>query len=177
MKKGLHEIIPSLFITMLILIVFEIISTAFLPLIGMTTYRIPFNILIVLFLGFKLESPFIAILILLIQYVHSFFAIEGWAMGTVAGVMICILISYVRELLHFSSATITILVTQIFQTVWFIITASLLYIRNGNFDYFLPKLWRFIPESIIISLLAPFCFSLLDRVWKISDHGMLGEEN
>ena len=40
-------------ITLLILVVLEIFSTALLPMLGLTKYRIPFNVLLVLYLGFK----------------------------------------------------------------------------------------------------------------------------
>jgi hypothetical protein len=42
-------------------------------------------------------------------------------------------------------------------------------------SFILDKFWRFIPESIIISLMAPFFFSLLDKFWTGSDESSLGE--
>jgi len=174
-KGNFAHLIKPLGITLLILIVLEILSTAFLPMIGLTKYRIPFNILIVLYLGFKLETPFVSIMILIIQYTNSFFSIEGWEVGTVAGVMICIVISYLKDLLHLTSSLITIVVTQIFQVFWFLIVSSLVYLKTDNFSYIVQKFWRFLPESIAISLLAPLLFSILDAIWKMdSDNSELG---
>ncbi len=166
MKGNFAHLIRPLVITLLILIVLEILSTAILPMVGLTKYRIPFNVLIVLYMGFKLETPFTSILILILQYTHSFFSIEGWEMGTVAGVMICIIISYLKDLLHLTSSVITIVVTQLFQTLWFIIVSSLIYLKTDDFSYIVQKFWRFLPESIVISLIAPFLFSILDVIWK-----------
>lgn len=86
------------------------------------------------------------------------------------------IISYLRDMLHFNSKFFTIVVTQIFQICWFIIVSILIYLKVENFDYILGKLGRFLPESLIISIMAPFFFSLLDRIWKINDREMLGEE-
>lgn len=166
MKGNFAHLLRPLGITLLILIVLEILSTAFLPMMGLIKYRIPFNILIILYMGFKLETPYTSIMILILQYTNSFFSIEGWEMGTVAGVMICIIISYLKDLLHLTSSVITIVVTQVFQTLWFLIVSSLIYLKTDQFSYIAEKFWRFLPESIVISLLAPLLFSILDAIWK-----------
>jgi hypothetical protein len=176
MRRQLKDLIVPLFITLLILVILEIISTSLLPAFGATKYIIPFNILIVLYLGFKLETPYLAVLILVVQYFHSFFSIEGWELGTIAGIFICIVISYLRDVLHFSSAVITMTVTQLFQIVWFILVSFLFYLKTNNFDFLVEKMWRFIPESIVISIMAPFFFSIFDRIWGTSGEGMLGED-
>ena len=175
MKTQFKDLIIPLIITLLILIVLEIISTALLPALGVQKYIIPFNILIVLYLGFKLETPFLAVLILIVQYFHSFFSVEGWELGTIAGVFICIVISYLRDVLHFSSSVITIAVTQMFQLVWFVIVSLLFYLKTSSFTLIVEKMWRFIPESIVISLLAPFFFAILDKIWRTGGEGSLGE--
>lgn len=177
MKLKIKEALPSLLVTLLLLCVLEILGSTFLPLIGIEKYRIPFNVLIVLFIGFKLESPFLSLMILIVQYFHSFFSYEGWAMGTVAGVVICLIISYLRELIHFSSVMVTVVVTQIFQMVWFVIVSSLLFLKMGEWTYILEKFWRFVPESIVISLIAPFFFSMLDKIWRVDESGMLGDQS
>ncbi len=174
MKGNFAHLIKPLGITLLILVVLEIMSTAFLPVMGLTKYRIPFNVLIILYMGFKLETPYTSILILILQYTHSFFSIEGWEIGAVAGVMICFIISYLKDLLHLSSSVITIFVTQIFQTLWFIIVSSLIYLKTDDFTYITQKFWRFLPESIVISLLAPILFSILDAIWKTEGESGLG---
>lgn len=175
MKGDWIKYLKPLGITLLILIVLEILSTALLPMLGLTKYRIPFNVLLVLYLGFKIESPYTALMILTLQYTHSFFTIEGWEMGTIAGVLICITISYLKDLLHLSSSVITVLITQLFQFLWFFIVSALLYIREENFSYIIEKFWRFIPESIVISLLAPFFFSVLDVIWRSEGERALGD--
>lgn len=163
-----------LLITVLILIVLEVLASAFLPLFGLNKYMIPFNILIVLYVGFKLETPYLALIILALQLTHSLFSIEGWEYGTIAGVIICIVIGYLRDLLHFTSSFITMFTVFLFQILWFFISSSLLYLKFDSFDYILQKFWRFIPESIILSLLAPIFFSLLDKVWKTKSEGLMG---
>ena len=99
MRNELKHHLGSLFLTLIILILFEILTTAFFPALGIKNYRIPFNILIVLYMGFKVESPFIAIFIFVLQYFHSFFSVEGWEMGTIAGISICIIIGYFDNIL------------------------------------------------------------------------------
>jgi len=162
-------------ITILILVVLEIISTALIPMMGLTKYRIPFNVLIVLYMGLKLETPYTSLIILALQYTHSFFSIEGWEMGTIAGVLICVIISYLKDLLHLSSSVITIFIVQMFQFVWFFIVSALLYLKEESFSFILEKFWRFLPESILLSILAPFFFGVLDAIWRSEENRSLGE--
>lgn len=175
MKSQLKDIVFPLVLTVLVLAFLEVLTTTFLPMLGLHRYTIPFSILFVLYLGFKLETPYLPVMIFIVQYVHHIFSIEGWETGTVSGILVCLLISYLRDLIHFNSIAMTVFVTQIFQTIWFFIVSILIYLRMGSMDYIIDKFWRFLPESIMISILAPLVFAFLDRLWRSSDDGRLGE--
>ena len=176
MRSQLKDLIGPLIITLILLIFLEIISTAVLPVIGLRYYIIPFNILIVLYMGFKLQTLWLPVMIAIVQYFFAFFSIQGWEPGTVAGILICLIISYLRELIHFTSAWMTILVTQIFQSLWFVIVSMLIYMKVGDWNYIIERFWRFLPESLVISLLAPLFFAFFDKIWSAKDEGTLGEE-
>jgi hypothetical protein len=176
MRRNMKDVILPLIKTLILLFVLEIITTAVFPMVGLINYRVPFNILLVLYLGLRLETPYLAILILCVQYFHSFFSIEGWEMGTVTGIVICVVVSYVREMIHFTSWGMTILITQLFQFLWFIVQSILIFLLMGNPDYILEKGWRFLPQSFIIALLSPFFFFLLNKIWEIDDRGLLGDK-
>ena len=85
-------------------------------------------------------------------------------MGAIAGIITCTSISYLRDVIHLTSASLTMITVQIFQMVWFFIVALLIYIQIDGWGYVIQKFWRFIPESILISILAPFVFTLLDKI-------------
>lgn len=174
MKIRTTDVVPRLFITILVLIVLEVISSAVLPLFSLNKYMLPFNVLIVLYLGFKLENPYLAVMIIVVQFFHSIFSIEGWEIGTIAGVLICVIISYLRDVLHFTNVVVTVFVTQIFQALWFVIVSFLLYIKIGNVQFIVEKFWKFIPESIVISILAPIFFTFFDKIWGVKDEGLMG---
>jgi len=173
MKGDMIRTIRPLGITLLILVVLEIISTALLPMMGFIKYRIPFNVLLVLYVGLKLETPYTSIIILILQYTHSFFSIEGWEMGTISGVLICIVIGYLKDLLHLTSNVMTVFVVQMFQFLWFTIVSILVYLKEDSLTYIVEKFWRFLPESIFLSLIAPFFISILDTIWQIREDRVL----
>lgn len=164
-------------ITCLILVVLEVFATTMLPVFGLLNYALSFHILIVLYMGFKLQTPYLAIFILFTQYVHSFFTIEGWEVGTIAGILTCILISYLRDLVHLTSSFLTIIVTFMFQLFWFLMVSMIIYLRSGNLTLLIEKFWRFLPECLILALISPLLFAFLDRIWKASSSGVLGEES
>lgn len=175
MKSNFRDIFFPLIKTLVLLFLLELMTTAIFPMIGLLSFRVPFNILLVLFLGLRLETPYLAIIILIVQYFHSFFSVEGWEMGTLIGILICVVVSYVREMIHFSSWVMTILITQIFQLLWFMLQSILIYIQLGNLDYIFDKGWRFLPQSVFIALLSPLFFFILNKVWNIEDRGILGD--
>ena len=176
MNAQLTHLISRMFVTILILLVLETLASSLFPMFGMTRHRIPFNILLVLYLTFKLRTPWLPLLILSVQWFHSFFSVEGWEMGTIAGVLVAIVVSYLKDLLHFSSSVITIILTQLFQCLWLAISIGLLALKGAENFYLIDKFWRFIPESLIISLLSPIFFSILDKIWASNERGMLGDE-
>ena len=173
MTSQFKRTIVPLLASILVLIFLEIASTAFLPVFG--SYRVPFYILLTLFMAFRLETVYLPFLILVVQYVHSFFSVEGWEMGTIAGIIVCIIIAYFKDILHFSSYFITVIVTQLSQIVWFGVVASLLYLKGADGAFFIDKLWRFIPESLVASLMAPIFISLFDKIWNISEKNAFRE--
>lgn len=177
MKIKFNQLIISIIITLIILFIFEVVLSTFLPILGLGRYILPINVLIILYLSFELDTPFLSVLIFLVQYTHSIFSVEEWAIGTIAGVIIGFIVSFLRDLLRLSTPLITIIIVQIFQIIWFIITSFLNYMQTNDFNLILSKLWLFIPESLIISILSPFFFFILNKIWKVNNSSMVGQEN
>jgi len=106
-------------LTLLLLIILEVLTATVLPLIGIENYQVPFNILIVLYLSFKLDNPYLAVLIFIVQFFHSLFSIEGWAIGTFIGVLISRVIYIFKETVQFFTFPLVILVVQASFLLWF----------------------------------------------------------
>lgn len=151
--------------TLMLLFLLEILTTALFPAIGLVSFKPEFNILIVLYLAFKLNTPTLPFLILLTQVIHGGFTIEGWAIGTFAGVLVSLSVRYVRDMLDFSSAITTMFVLQVSQLVWYLFSSVFICIKIQSFDNFFNLVWDSFPESIFISLSSPIFFAVLDRFW------------
>lgn len=170
MRYSPKDLLFGILKTSILLIILEIFSSAFLPSLGIVDFKPAFSVLIVLFLAFKLETPVLPFLILVTQYVHSIFSIEGWAIGTLAGIIVSLSVRFLKDLLDFTTAISTIIVVQIFQIAWFIMVSFMLSIKLGSFSSFFQIFWQFVPESFVLSLLAPLFFILLDKVWKVGNN-------
>ncbi len=177
MKIKFNQLIVGIIITLIILFIFEVILSTFLPILGLGRYILPINVLIILYLSFELDTPLLSVLIFLVQYTHSIFSVEEWAIGTIAGVLIGFIVSFLRELLRLSTPVITIVIVQVFQIIWFVIISFLNYMQTNNLNLIESKLWLFIPESLIISILSPFFFIVLNKIWKRNSSSMVGQEN
>lgn len=161
--------------TCLLLIFLEVFTTAILPSFGIVNLKPAFSVLIVLFLAFKFNHSALPYLIFVTQYVHSIFSIEGWAIGTLTGIIISFSLRFLKDLLDFSTALSTIIVVQVFQLAWFLMVSFMLSIKLGSFSSFFVTFWQFVPESVLVSLISPLFFILLERVWKMdrgSGHGV-----
>jgi hypothetical protein len=167
MKYTVKDILSGLIKTIILLVFLEVVTTALLPALGMSGFKPAFNVLVVLFLAFKLDTPLLPFLILVIQYTHSIFSIEGWAAGTFTGIFISISVRYVKDQLNFSSAISTTIVVQIFQLLWILCISTMFALKIGNFSNFLPMIFDYIPESLFLSLISHFFFSLLDNFWQV----------
>ena len=168
MRYSPIEIALGVLKTTALLIVLEVITSALLPAMGIIDFKPAFNVLVVLYLAFKLDLPILPFLILYFQYIHSLFSIEGWASGTFTGILVSISVRYIKDMLNFTSAMSTIIVVQIFQIIWFIFVAGILSMKLGDFSHFFGIFWKYLPESFVLSLMSHYFFKLLDAFWVMN---------
>jgi hypothetical protein len=177
MRMRFSQILISFAITLVLLIGFEIVTSTVLPALGWKEYRLTFNVLIILFMAIKMDSPIVPWLILGLQLIHSIFSIEGWALGTLAGVIVMLSANYLKEILQLSTAFMTMLTVQLFQFIWYLTVTLVICLKISDFEKFGLILWSFIPGSILLSLISPIIFWLLEMVWRVpSDSGPRGVE-
>ena len=170
-----QKMLRPFILTLIVLSVLEIISTSLLPAIGFSELKLPFSLLVVLYLSFKVEVIYLPLFIVVIQFTHGFFSVEGWEVGTVCGVLIYLFISYLKDLINLTNAVMIILLVQLFQFFWFLMSSLLYYLQLSDFSYLVQRFWNFIPESIILSLASPILFWFLDILWNQVTGESLGE--
>jgi hypothetical protein len=98
-----------------------------------------------------------------------------WKNCTMSIVMISA--NYLKELLHLTSAFMTMLIVQFFQVIWFVTVSVIMCLKISDFSKFGMIVWSFIPGSILLSLVSPFLFWILGNIWRVpSDSGPRGVE-
>ena len=171
MRMRLSQVLFSFAITMAMLVGLEIVTASVLPAMGWKEYRLTFNVLIILFLAIRLDSGMVPWMILGLQMVHSVFSVEGWALGTMAGLIVMLSANYLKELLHLTTAVMTMFTVQLFQVIWFLTVSLVICLKISNFEKFGMILWSFVPGSILLSLISPVLFWILSLVWKVPSEG------
>lgn len=172
MRMRFSQLLISFAVTMALLTGLEIVTSTILPAIGWNDYRLTFNVLIILFLAIRLHSAAVPWMIMGLQMVHSIFSIEGWALGTLAGLIVMISANYLKELLHLTTAIMTMITVQLFQMIWYITVTLIICLKISNFEKFGMIIWSFIPGSILLSLISPILFWILEQIWRVpSDSG------
>jgi hypothetical protein len=85
--------------------------------------------------------------------------------------------NYLKEILQLSTAFMTMLTVQLFQFIWYLTVTLVICLKISDFEKFGLILWSFIPGSILLSLISPIIFWLLEMVWRVpSDNGPRGVE-
>jgi hypothetical protein len=177
MKMRFSQLLISFVVTLALLTGLEIVTATILPAIGWNDYRLTFNVLIVLFLAIRLHSAAVPWMIMGLQMVHSIFSVEGWALGTLAGLIVMVSANYLKELLHLTTAIMTMITVQLFQMIWYITVTLIICLKISNFEKFGMIIWSFIPGSILLSLISPILFWILEQIWRVpSDGGPRGVE-
>jgi hypothetical protein len=171
MRMKLSQTLLSFAITLGLLIGLEIVTSTVMPAVGWKEYRMTFNVLIILFLAIRMDSPLVPWLILGLQMIHSIFSIEGWALGTLAGLIVMMSANYLKEVLQLTTAFMTMLTVQLFQVIWYVTVTLVICLKISDFDKFGLILWSFIPGSILLSLISPLLFWMLGMIWKVSRDG------
>lgn len=169
MRFRLSDIFVSYALTILLLLCFEVTTATILPLLGWYEYRLTFNVIVIIFFAIRLNMSFVPWMILGLQLIHSVFSIEGWAVGTFAGLGVMILASYLKDLIHLTNALMTMIVAIVFQTFWYLLVTFIICLKISSFDSFTSILWSFLPSSLFLSLIAPLIFWSLEKIWKTSN--------
>jgi hypothetical protein len=168
MKMRFSQLLMSFLITLSLLTGLEIVTSTILPSLGWHEYRLTFNVLIIIFLAIRLDAPVVPWMIMALQMIHSIFSVEGWALGTLAGLIVMTSANYLKEVLHLSTAIVTMATVQVFQLVWYVTVTLIICIKISNFDKFGLIMWSFIPGSIFLSMISPLLFWVLGRIWRVS---------
>jgi len=175
MKLRFSQLMTAFAISLGILIGLEIITSSLLPALGWYEYRLTFNVLIIIFLAIRLNSASLPWMIIGFQVIHSVFSVEGWALGTFASLIVMLVANYLKELLHLTTALVTMVTVQLFQLVWHVTVTLVICLKISNFEKFGMILWSFIPGSILLSFISPLLFWLLERIWRVpSESGPAG---
>lgn len=169
MQPRLSRLLFSTSATLALLVVLEIVTSALMPALGWRESRLAFNVVIILFMAIRVDTPILPWFIMLLQLVHAAFSVEGWALGTLAGIFSALTAGYLKEVLQFSSAFATIIIVQLFQVLWYLLTVSTICLKIGNFDKFNLLFWNALPGSFLLSLVSPLLFGVLARLWSVED--------
>jgi hypothetical protein len=177
MKMRFSQLLISFAFSLALLTGLEIVTSTLLPALGWHEYRLTFNVLILIFLAIRLDSPLVPWMIMGLQMIHSVFSIEGWALGTFAGLIVMVSANYLKEVLHLTTAIMTMITVQLFQMIWYLTVTLVICLKISNFDKFGLIIWSFIPGSILLSLISPILFWILEHIWRVpSDGGPRGVE-
>lgn len=168
MKMKFSQILIALLMTAALLIGLEVVTATLLPLLNWHEYRLTFHVLIIIFMAIRLHTPLTPWMILVLQLVHSAFSVEGWAIGTFAGIIVLLSANYLKEVLHLTTAFMTMITVQLFQIIWFVTVTSIICLKISDFSKFGMVLWSFVPGSFVLSFISPFLFWFLEKIWRAS---------
>jgi hypothetical protein len=155
------------FKTILLLLVFELISSAFVPALGFHHLRFSIDQLFIIYFSIRITSDYTPFYILVVQLIHSFFTVRGWEIGTIAGVLISLVINFSKDVVQINSKWSIMVVFFFGQSIWNILVGFFLLLKTGNGHFFQEIALKSLHEGLILSFFSPIFFSLMDKIWGI----------
>ena len=152
--------------TILFFMSLEIISRTTIPALGFTNLLFPVHIIFIIFCGLHFNNPFLPFCILFIHILHNIFSVESWSYGTINGIVICLEINLLKNILNISAKTFIFMISVISTISWYLFNAIFIYIQSKNIIFSTQYIWNSIIEIIIITALAPFLLNVLNRIWR-----------
>ncbi len=155
--------------TLFLVFILDFLSSSFFPIFQQTYFFPSFHILILIYLAFFQPAHRLPFLVLIIESFHSLFTVEGWALGTITGIIVGNILVLIRDTIQFSSFFATFLLVYAVQVLWSLISGTLLAIKLENW-YIVESYVTFsLIQGIILGLVALPFFKLLEKIWDKED--------
>ncbi len=155
--------------TLVIVFIFDFLSSSFFPTFQQTYLFPSFHILIVIYFAFFQPAARLPFLILLVELFHSIFTVEGWALGTLTGCIVANILVLVKDTIQFSSFVATFFLVYAVQVLWSVISGIFLSIKLENW-MILKSYFQFsLIQGIILGLVALPLLKLLEKIWDKED--------
>jgi len=155
--------------TVFILFLLDFLSATFLPTVSNYSFAISFNLIVITYLSLHLLPSYLPFIILIINLFHSVFSIEGWALGTFVGCLISYIILILREMMQFTSYLMISLLMLFVQMLWSFISGFTLSLKTQEWEWLIVYARHSIWQAVLLSLLAPLFFMLLNKIWSRKD--------
>ncbi|MBP9674077.1 MAG: hypothetical protein KBD63_03205 [Bacteriovoracaceae bacterium] len=168
MDYRFKKMLLPLMITLFLLVSINFILSMFTIGNVLSTHTMQFNVVIIIFLCLQLKTPWLPILIFVIQFFHNAFTLDGWAYGTLVGVLLSFLLMIVKDVVNTENRVTVIIINQIFQIIWYLFMGTILWIQGISKGSFWHGFFVFLPGSFFVSLLSPVFFNFLNKIWKSS---------
>lgn len=161
----IKDYIWMMFKTLFLVFILDFFSSSLFPTFQQTYFFPSFHILIIVFFSFFQPAERIPFLVLITASFHSIFTIEGWAVGTITGLIVANILVLIKDTIQFSSFIATFLMVYAIQVFWSLILGTLLSIKLENW-YILKSYLSFsLVQGIILGIVALPIFKLLEKIW------------
>ncbi|MCB9094249.1 MAG: hypothetical protein H6621_04185 [Halobacteriovoraceae bacterium] len=165
MRYSTSELLSRALVTVLLLFVLEIISATVLTNMFSFRLRLSFAVLFCLFLSIYVQINFLPFLILIIQWVHSIFSFEGWALGSMIGIIFAVGLNYLKDIIHFGTYISQVIFIFISLSLWDIVRSLIIGIKLNSFEFLINHYLSDVVSNIILALASPYIFILLKVIW------------
>lgn len=162
--------------TLILVFIFDFLSSTFFPTFQKTYLFPSFHILIVIFLAFNQPSNRIPFLILIISAFHSMFTVEGWAIGTITGCIVGIILVSIRDTIQFSSYIATFFLVFVVQVLWSSLSGVLLSLKLDQWEVLRSYFVFSITQGIVLGITALPIFKILEKIWQKKDTSVFTSE-
>jgi hypothetical protein len=153
--------------TVLICVGFDLFFMIFFPLLSLKWVAVSITQVAIIFLSFTVGFSWLPYGILFLQLSHSLFTLEGWALGTLIGSLLCLIMTRLKAMIQLTGPVSIMITTYLMQLVWCIMAGILTSLRNHDWKFFQMFANQGLTYGIVTALLAPIIFIVLRRIWLV----------
>ncbi|MDH4468631.1 MAG: hypothetical protein QE271_11290 [Bacteriovoracaceae bacterium] len=153
--------------TVLICVFFDLFFMIFFPLISLKWVAVSVTQVAIIFLSFTVGFAWLPWGILTLQLFHSLFSLEGWALGTLIGVIICVVMSRLKAMIQLTGPLSIIMTTYFLQFAWCLMAGILTSLRNHDWKFFQLFVNQGLTYGLVTAALSPLLFFIFRNIWLV----------
>lgn len=171
MKDIVYKFLRSGILSFIIIFLWNVVVSTFFSSTDMGL-RLEVNSLFVVYFALRKNESWLPWAILYIEFIQGLFSIGGWGQNVIAGLVILLLAKFLREFINVKHTIASFFFIEVLLLIRYGVASLIWSIKVQALDRWGVIFIEYLPDSLILSLLALMLFKIFPYIWpenKVED--------